>query len=68
MKEDRKLTFLESIAISAATGAASGAVCGIGQVPGRTRNMFTDMMVDITLQTAQNIKQQDREGYINPLW
>lgn len=68
MREDRGLTFLESIAVSAATGAISGAACGVGQVPKQTRNMFTDMMIDIALRTAQNMKQKDREGYINPPW
>lgn len=68
MKEDRKLGFLESLAISAATGAASGAVCGIGQVPEKNREMFTGIMVDLALKTAQNMKQKDKKDYINPPW
>ena len=68
MKEDRKLTFLESIAISAATGAASGAVCGFGKVPEKKRETFTDIMVNLALRTGQKVKQKGKEGYINPPW
>ena len=68
MREDRKLTFLESIAVSAATGAVSGGICGFAKTSDNLREAFTEMMIDISLDTAQKVKQRDREGYINPGW
>ena len=68
MKEDRKLTFVESLITSALTGAASGAVCGLGKVPEERREEFTGIMVNMALNGAQKFKQRDKEGYINPGW
>lgn len=68
MKEDRSLTFLESLVVSVGTGAASGVACAVGNVDEQTQNIFTGMMIDVALGTAQNLKKRDREGYINPGW
>ena len=67
MREDRKLGFLESIMISAATGAISGGICGVGNVPEENRNEFTSIMVDLALNGAQKLKERDREGYFKGL-
>lgn len=64
MREDRRLGFLESMVISAATGAVSGAICGAGNVPDQNREEFTGLMVNLALDKAQKIKQKDRDGYI----
>ena len=63
MKEDRNLTFLESILTSAATGAVCGSLCGVGNIPDENREIFTDLAIDFTLQKAQEIKKKDRKGY-----
>lgn len=68
MKEDRKLTFVESILISGVAGAASGALCGVGKVPEQNRKEFTGIMVNMALNGMQKLKEQDKEGYIDPGW
>ena len=66
MKEDKKLTFLESIAVSAATGAACGCISEFGKIPDQNRELFTGLSINYMLDLAQQIKQKDKKGYFKP--
>lgn len=68
MREDRRLGFLESLAISAAAGAVSGGICGAANVSDQNREILTSVAVDLALNEAQIFKQRDRKDHINPGW
>lgn len=62
--EERRLSFLESMLVSAGTGAATGAICGFAKTPDENRDAFTRVMVDVALDIGNGLKQRDRDGYI----
>lgn len=65
MRDERKVSFLEKIAVAAVAGAAGGALSGAAKVPEESRKYLTDNLIDLALYGAEQWKDRDKKGYFN---
>lgn len=65
MRDERRVSFLEKLIASAATGAVCGAITAKVDAPDELRNAFTDVMVDNVLLVQETMKDRDKRGYFN---
>lgn len=64
--DQRKPSFLSSLFVSAATGAACGALGGAMNAREEDQKAFTGTMVDLALNLQNNYIHRQKKGYFDP--
>ena len=65
MRDERKVSFLEKMVTSVATGAACGAISAKCEAPKELRDAFTGAIIDNVLLVQEAWKDRDKKGYFN---